>query len=88
MDACGHLKKGIIMSQVQGYQVVELNAVSALGHIAKNIETGNSTQWDLDYLQSAGIKLSSDEEFRIAHGLTTVEDAENLWDAALFAGAI
>jgi len=76
------------MSQVQGFQVVELNAVSAIGLIAKNIETGNSTQWDVDYLKSTGIKLSSDEEFRIAHGLTTVEDAANLWDAALFDAAI
>lgn len=74
--------------QTQTYTVLEMNAASSIGQIARNLETGSSTQWDADYLQGVGIPLDDDQQFRIAHGLTTVDDVEPLWDAAFYSGVI
>lgn len=76
------------MQQHHAYQVVEMSAAASVMHVVRNIETGNSTQWDLDYLKSIGVKLSPDLERRIALGLTTAEDGQDVWDAAFSDGAI
>lgn len=74
--------------QAQSIQIVEMTRAASLLHVTRNIECGQSTVWDADYLKSVGIKLTNDQEFRISHGLTTADDSENIWDDALFRGVI
>lgn len=76
------------MLQVHNIEVREMTVAASIEHIARNIEAGQSTAWDADCLKSIGVPLSSEEEFRISHGLTTVDDSEAVWDSAFFAGVI
>jgi hypothetical protein len=69
-------------------QVIHMSVASSVAHVARNLATGHATQWDLEYLQAIGVRLNEDQAFRIAHGLTTVDDAESLWDAAFYDGVI
>jgi hypothetical protein len=68
--------------------VVEMNNVAAIATIANNCSRGMTTSWDVNFLESIGIELSDNVRFNIEYGLTTVEDEENLWDAAFFSGVI
>ena len=73
---------------VTGIDFVEMNHTASLSFIAKNCESGQTTAWDAHFLRSIGLKLSEDEYTRIELGLTTKEDADALFDAALFSGLI
>lgn len=74
--------------QLQNFHVEEMTAAAAIGLIAQNIEAGTCSEWDADYLHSVGVDLDDDQYFKIANGLTTLDDAESVWDAAFYCGVI
>lgn len=100
-DACGSFLETIMHIQSfqtspktfigvpeSGINVVEMNHTASIAFIAKNCESGLTTAWDAHFLRSIGLNLSEDEFTRIELGLTTKEDADALFDAALFGGVI
>jgi len=68
--------------------VVEMTTCSSINQIALNCARGLSTHWDADFLDSIGVDLSTDQYFKIANGLTTVDDVDPIWDSAFFSGVI
>lgn len=68
--------------------IVEMTAVAAINEVAQNCANGMTSMWDVEFLETIGLNLSEESFFKIANGLTTVDDVEPLWDCAFYTGVI